>query len=157
DYDNKSGPSPLRDQGDHILPAVIAQVLPDGSTAYTWYRRNGWFQPSSIVSTYTRTDGTTGTRTNAFVYNDVDLVQEIGPNAEQVVSNYFGNSYHQPDASYDALNQETKFTFNSLRQLTSVRRPSGLTITNLYFTSGEASNRLDRTIDWEINRTNSYS
>ena len=59
------------------------------------------------------------------------LTQGDGPNGEQVVSNYLasGNIYHQPDASYDALNQETRFTYDANRLLTSVHRPSGLTTT----------------------------
>ncbi|HEX5218422.1 MAG TPA: hypothetical protein VFZ59_02555 [Verrucomicrobiae bacterium] len=34
-----------------------------------------------------------------------------------MVSNYFGNAYHQVDASYDALGQETKYLYNGNRQL----------------------------------------
>src|SRR5205807_2210377 len=65
DYKNKAGPGgpgtdDLQDQGDHVLPAVTARVLPDGSTSYTWFRRNSWYWPTNIVSTYSRSDGTIG-------------------------------------------------------------------------------------------------
>ncbi|HEX5218777.1 MAG TPA: cysteine peptidase family C39 domain-containing protein [Verrucomicrobiae bacterium] len=158
DYPNK-GPDGPGDKGYHILPEVVARVLPNGSTWYEWARRNAWGQPTNVVETYTQPNGTVGLRTNHFVYaaNGQDLVLHIGPQGEQVVSNYFGNSYHQVDASYDALNQETKYTYNANRQLTSIRTPGGLTTTNLYFTSGDALNRLQKTIDLEIARTNSYT
>ncbi len=158
DYPNK-GPYGTGDQGTHILPGVVARVLPDGSTWYQWTRRNSWGQPTNIVETYTQPNGTIGLRTNHFVYaaNGLDMVLHIGPQGEQVVSNYFGNAYHQPDASYDALNQETRYTYNGYRQFTSLKTPGGLTTTNIFFTSGASANRLDKTIDLEINRTNAYT
>src|SRR6185436_3741909 len=111
------------------------------------------------IDTYTRADGTVGVRTNSFTYaaNDLDLVLHVGPAGEQVVSNYFNNAYHQPDASYDALNQATLFTYNASRQLTKIVRPSGLTTTNIYLSGGSNPGRLDKTIDIEIARTNSYT
>jgi RHS repeat-associated protein len=158
DYPNK-GPYGTGDQGTHILPGVIARVLPDGSTWYQWKRNNEWGAATNIVETYTQPDGTIGLRTNQYVHaaNGLDLVLQIGPQGEQVVSNYFGNSYHQVDASYDVLNQETRYTYNGYRQLTSLKTPSGLTTTNIYFSSGASANRLDKTIDLEIARTNSYT
>jgi len=158
DYpDKESGET--GNKGTHILPGVVARVLPDGSTWYQWLRRDSWGQPTNIVETYTQPNGAIGLRTNQFVYaaNGLDLVLHIGPQGEQVVSNYFGNTYHQVDASYDALDQATRYTYNGYRQLTSLKTPAGLTTTNLYFTSGDALNRLDKTIDLEINRTNAYT
>ncbi|HEX5223040.1 MAG TPA: cysteine peptidase family C39 domain-containing protein, partial [Verrucomicrobiae bacterium] len=158
DYPNK-GAYGSADKGDHILPGVVARVLPDGSTWYEWTRRNTWGQPTNVVETYTQPNGTIGLRTNHFVYdaNGVDLILHIGPSGEQVVSNYFGNAYHQVDASYDALGQETKYLYNGNRQLIKTIRPTGLTTTNIYFSGGGSLNRLDKTIDLEIARTNSYT
>src|SRR2546426_12800705 len=53
--------------------------------------------PTNIVETYSKLDGTIGLRTNTFTYgtNGIDLVQQIGPQGEQVVNNSF-NAYHQP-------------------------------------------------------------
>ena len=146
-------------QGSCVLPSVAARVLPDGSTWYNYLQRNQWGWTTNAVSTWTQPDGTIGTRTNIYVYasNGVDLVLQIGPQAEQVVSNYFGNSYHQPDASYDALNQQTTYTYNANRQVTSITSPAGLTTTNIYFGSGTDAGRLSQTIDLQINRTNSYT
>ncbi|HEX5221928.1 MAG TPA: hypothetical protein VFZ59_20365, partial [Verrucomicrobiae bacterium] len=141
------------------MPSVIARVLPDGNTWYQYFEYNAIGHQTKMVETYTQPNASIGTRTNTFTYagNGVDLVLHIGPQGEQVVSNYFGNAYHQVDASYDALNQETKFTYNASRQLTSIHTPGGLTTTNIYFTSGDAEDRLQKTIDLEINRTNSYT
>ena len=63
------------------------------------------------METYTKSDGSIGTRANSFAYgaNAVDMTLQIGPQGEQVVSNYF-NAYHQPLASYDALNQATLYS-----------------------------------------------
>ncbi len=158
DYPGKEG-GESGNKGAHILPGVVARVLPDGSTWYQWLRRDSWGQPTNIVETYTQPDGAIGLRTNQFVYatNGLDLVRHLGPQGEQVVSNYFGNTYHQVDASYDALAQVTRYTYNGYRQLTSIKSPAGLTTTNLYFSSGDALNRLDKIIDLEIKRTNSYT
>ncbi len=146
-------------ESTQILPLFVARVLPDGTSWYQRTARNdrGWV--TNQVSTYTKTDGTVGTRTNTLTYaaNNIDMALEIGPNNEQVVSNYFGNAYHQPDARYDALNQETRYTYNGNRQLTSLKSPGGLTTTNVYFPSGADVNRLDKSIDLEIKRTNAYT
>ncbi len=159
DYDAKSlGNNYI---GTNSMPRFVALVLPDGSPRYTLYVRGAHSQVTTVISRYSKTDGSLGLRTNTFIYaaNSIDVLQEVGPNNEQVVSNYFsvGNTFHQPDASYDALNQQTLYTYNANRELTGVLRPSGLTTTNLYFTSGSAVNRLQTTIDLEISRTNAFT
>jgi len=159
DYDGKPVPFGNNIKGTNNLPSLVARVLPDGTTQFTRYIRNQWELPTQEISTYTRPDGQVDVRTNTLIYaaNGIDLVQQIGPNHEQVVSNYFNNTLHQPDASYDALNQETLYTYSANRQLTSVKNPSQLTTTNVYFSSGTYADWLDRTIDLEIKRTNAYA
>lgn len=141
------------------MPAVVARVLPDGSTWYQYFAHNDLGRPTLKVETYSQPGGGIGTRTNRLFYaaNGIDLELHLGPQGEQVVSNYFGNAYHQVDASDDALDQETRFTYNGSRQLTSIQRPSGLTTTNFYFSGGGAAGRLEKTIDLEINRENAYT
>jgi len=158
DYDGKpSGQNNYT--GDSAFPSLQAVVLPDGTTTFQRTWRNTLWSPTNVTSTYNVPGGGVAFRTNLFIYaaNSIDLVQQVGPNAEQVASNYFGTSFHQPDASYDALNQQTLYAYNGNRQLTSISRPSGLTTTNLYFASGSYANWLDRTIDLEIARTNAYT
>ena len=136
-----------------ILPTLTALVLPGGSTRYTRDTRAGHLQVTNRVSTYSKTDGSVGhTHTNIFVYasNWVDLLLQIGPQSEQVISNYFSNTHHQPDASYDALNQEMRYTYNGYWQVTKTVNTAGLTTTNIYLTSDPGSNMLGTTVDLEI-------
>jgi RHS repeat-associated protein len=140
------------------MPGVIARVLPDGSTSYQYFEHNALGLTTLLVQTYTKTDGTIGTRTNSFEYasNGIDMTRQIGPLGEQVVSNRF-DAFHHATNSFDALNQLTKDTYNANGQLTSIVRPTGLTTTNLYFSGGVGIGRLDTTIDLEIRRTNAFT
>jgi RHS repeat-associated protein len=149
--------------GTNALLALVTLVLPDGTTRYTHYDRNTHSLVTNSIATYSKPDGTVGQRTNTFFFaaNNIDLLQQVGPKGEQVVSNYFagGNSIHLPDAIYDALNQETTFKYNVYGQATYVHRPTGLTTTNRYgAAAGSAAlNRLTNTTDVEISRINAYT
>src|SRR6266542_2292981 len=135
-----------------------ARVLPDGSTWFERSVRNSRGANTNLVSTYSAADGSVALRTNVYIYagNEIDLVRHLGPNQEQVVSNYF-NAYHQPLASYNALNEATDYTYNANHHITSVVRTSGRTNTNYYIATQDDTNRLQKTIDLEISRTNSYT
>jgi RHS repeat-associated protein len=142
------------ERGTQVLPAVIARVMPDGSTAYQYFERLTNGLPSKLVEKWA-SGNTALYRTNTFTYaaNNIDLTLHVGPDSGQVVSNYF-NAYHQVLASYDALNQETAYTYDgNTRVLTSITRPTGLSTTNIY----DGNNRLQKTIDLQISRTNSYT
>src|SRR5207249_2139564 len=103
---------------------------------FSHYVRGGHSQVTQDISTYAASSGSVALRTNTFAYavNSIDLLQQVGPLGEQVISNYFstGNTFHQPDASYDALNQATVYTYNANRQVSSRKTPAGLTTTNIY-------------------------
>ncbi len=161
-YDYYGKPSGAdNDTGASAMPAFVAWVLPVGGTTY--FRNYTWNSHGlldQLVETYSQQYNTTvDLRTNAYSYaaNNLDLLQQIGPLGEQVVSNYVSNSFHQPDISYDALDQATHYAYNSDRRVTSLSLPSGLTTTNIYLTSGSDSGLLATTIDLQINRTNSYT
>jgi RHS repeat-associated protein len=147
--------------GTNDMSSFVALVLPDSTTRYMHTSRNPHKNLSQEISTYTKTDGSVGERTNTYYYaaNNIDLIQQVGPNSEQVISNYFsaGNDYHQPDSTYDALNQQTSYLYNGNREVTQISRPTGLTTTNIYFSSGAYANWLSTTIELEIYRTNSYT
>jgi RHS repeat-associated protein len=55
-------------QGTNDLPAVVAWRLPGGETHYEFGQRDEWGNVTNLVTTYTRSDGMLGTRTNQFVY-----------------------------------------------------------------------------------------
>ncbi|HEX5218590.1 MAG TPA: hypothetical protein VFZ59_03395, partial [Verrucomicrobiae bacterium] len=155
---NPSNPEKVATGTGTQMPSVISRVLPGGNTWYQYFEYNAIGHQTKMVETYTQPGGNIGTRTNTFTYagNGIDLVLHIGPQGEQVVSNRF-NGFHQVTNSFNALNELTEYTFNANRQLTSIRTPGGLTTTNIYFSSGASEDRLDKTIDLEINRTNSYT
>jgi RHS repeat-associated protein len=159
DYDGKtSGNNYI---GTNAQPSFVALVLSDGTSRYTHFSHGSHSQVTQTIGTYSKTDGSVGLRTNNLYYaaNNVDLLQWLGPNNEQVVSNYFsaGNVYHQPDATYDALSQSTSYLYNGNRQVMRVISPASLTTTNTYFSSGTYANWLSSSVDVDISRTNSYT
>jgi YD repeat-containing protein len=147
--------------GTNNLPSLVARVLPDTTTRLKQVSLNPFGYPGQEISTYSLPNGNVALRTNTFYYgtNDVDLYQWVGPNNEQVVSNYFstGNTFHKPDASYDALGQQTTFTYNSYGQVTQISRPTGLATINIYAAAGPGINRITNTTELQISRTNVYT
>jgi RHS repeat-associated protein len=154
DYVNK-GPHGNDDKGTQILPAVIARRLPDGSCQTQWFQRSAWGNPTNIIETYTYTNGTIATRTNSFTYSadGIDLVSVRGASG-QLLAGYNYNSYRQVLRMTNALNQVITNSYDATwRQLTNVGRPSGLNTALLY----DSNRRLQKTIDVQITRTNSYT
>ena len=159
DYEDKG--NDYSQGGISDFPSFVAQVLPDTSTHFSYSLRGLSLNVTNEVSTYSAPGGVSvALRTNIYYYaaNAIDLLQWVGPQGEQVVSNYFlGNPTHEPNASYDALNEGTLYTYNSYGQVTSIQNPAGLTTTNIYYSSGSSTNRLATSIDLQILRTNSYT
>jgi RHS repeat-associated protein len=145
--------------GTSAFQSFTALVLPDGTTRFSHYGRNLYGQVTNDVSTYSQPSGAIGLRTNVFTFatNNIDLLLHTGPLGEQVVMNRYLSTQHQPDASFDALNQETRYTYNANHQVVTVSYPTGLTTSNIYFTGGAAVNQLQTTIDIEIGKTNSFT
>mgnify|MGYP001564069749 CR=1 FL=1 len=154
DYPGKPGEDFLFN-GTQRLPGVIARVLPDGSTWYRWFRRNGWGTITNMVETFSTGLGASiQLRTNAYIYstNEVDLLQHICPDGN-VHASYGYNTNHQVIAFTNAVGYVTSYTYDTNGHLASVSRPSGLTTTNIY----NASGYLEKTIDIEIARTNTFT
>ena len=141
--------------GTNSRPDAIIRMLPDDTEWYVLYQRNEWGQPTNVVETYS---GGSGTRTTAYVYdsNGIDLLQVIGPDTHTRASYSYDGNHHVEQAE-NAVSEVTYFSYNSSGQITSVKTPAGLTTTNIYLTSGTNANWLDRSIDLEIQRTNSYT
>ena len=139
--------------GTNSHPDAIVQILPDGTPWYVRYQRNEWGHPTNTLQTW---EG--GTRMSAYIYasNAIDLVQAIGPDGNTNASFFYDGNHHVLRAT-NAVNDVTYYTYNSLGQLTSVKTPTGLTTTNIYFATGAYANWLDKSIDLDIQRSNSYT
>lgn len=142
------------ERGTQLMPTVAARVMPDGTTAYQYFQRLTNGHPTKLVEKWANGNAASF-RTNTYSYaaNNVDMTLHIGPNSEQVSSNVF-NAYHQVTTNYDALNQATTYTYDgTTHQPASITRPTGLTTTNIH----DGNHRLQKIIDLQINRTNSYT
>ena len=114
-----------------------------------------WGIPTNIVETWTKPDGTLGTRTNTFTYasDGIDLIEARGPSG-QLLAGYSYNSYRQVLRATNALSEVTTNSYDGTwRQLTNVARPTGLSTAYQY----DSNRRLQRTIDLPLSRTNSYT
>lgn len=153
DWDMYTVPSP----GDQLRPLFVARVLPDGTT---WFKRreyNEFGNATNVITTYTRADGTVGVHTNIYIYaaNGIDLIRHINPAGTQVSSNFF-NANHQVLTNWNALGEQTIYTYDGSNRVTSVSRPTGLLTTNTYGSDGYLSTTIDKDGGTSI-RTNSYT
>ena len=158
DYDGKAYPLA---EGTSSLPSLVARVNPDGTpqgtTWYQWFQRDEWGRATNVVETYSTSFGETPlTRTNQYVYSGSDLVQHIGPEGH-VEHGYFYNGAHQILRHTNAVNEVTYHTYDAAGRLTSTKTPAGLTTTNIYPASGSYSNWVEKIVDLEIGRTNSFT
>lgn len=155
--------------GDEYQLGLIAEVLPGGSTRYDEILyRSGSEQvaipfPRETHSTYTKTDGTIGLRTNLYVYhaNKTDLHQVFGADGD-IEETYLYNTNHQVTTFSNALTEAHGFNYDATtRNLTSVTTPSGLTITLNYYPTNatDAANRrmLSSIVQSPVPRTNSFT
>jgi hypothetical protein len=112
-YDYTGKPSGVNyETGDQILPAVIARVMPDGSTTYQYNQLTSIGKATNVIEKWVN-GGSALYRTNSYGYaaNGIDLLTATNALGIRVSSNYF-NSYHQVLTNYNALNEATIFTTN---------------------------------------------
>jgi RHS repeat-associated protein len=144
-------------QGNDSQPSLVMRTLPDATTWFTWYQRNEWGRPTNVVDTYSSAYGVTpSTRTNVYFYSGADLVAHFGPNGN-VEDGYTYDAYHQLVAYTNAVGDVTSYIYDTVGRLTSTHTPAGLTTINTYFTSGDYTNFIQKTVDLEIGRTNAYT
>ncbi len=145
-------------EGYDSQPSLVARVIPDGTTQYTWFQRDDWGRPTNVIETFSSAYGATPlTRTNSYIYdaNEVNLVKHISPLNETTTYGYNANNLLL--RMTNAVNEITSYTYDSNGRLTSITTPSGLVTTNIYFSSGLYTNYIQTTIDLGINRTNSFT
>ncbi len=156
-YDYAGKPAGVnQENGTQVLPAVIAQVVPDTSTWYQYFQRTSIGKATNVVEKWV-SGGSTFYRTNSYGYaaNGIDLVTTTNALGIRVSSNYF-NGYHQVLTNYNALNEATVYTYDSNHRLSSVQTPAGLLTTQTYGSSGRLSRSVD-SISGTPLRTNSYT
>lgn len=137
-------------EGTQAMPLFVAQVLPDGTSRFTRTERNLLGLTTNEISTCSVPPGVAlRTNTSRYATNNIDLLRVTNALGVQISSNFY-NGYHQVLTNYNGLGEMTVFTYNGQHQVAAVSRPSGLITTNLYFTTGQTSNRLDKTIDYAI-------
>src|ERR1044071_3750087 len=146
-------------EGSGAAPRFIAYLLADGSSHFGYAEYNRLGHATNTVSTYSIPTGV-GLRTNIFSYdaNLIDLVGINGPSREMLATNTF-NSWHAVLTNYDALGQCTTYLYNNSYQLIRTIGPTGLTVTNTYYTSGPYSNFLQttKTLDTGAFKTFDYT
>ena len=125
-------------QGTQILPAVVARVMPDGSTWYEQFTRNDF---GLVTQTTEKWDdnGHAFYRSHAFAYdeNGVDLLTHYGPDGALVVGyGYDPDHPHVPVRMTNALNEITYYSYDGLNRLVTTRTPADLRTTNFYGEDG---------------------
>jgi RHS repeat-associated protein len=136
DYSNKLNGNPML-EGDGALPVMVAGVLASGDTRFVRYLRNQWGAITNASETYGDTIGSPQLRMTFHRYSPdgLDRIATINPLGVQVVSNQY-NGRHRLMATFNALNEKTSYTYDSVQRRTSILLPSGLLVTNLYTTDG---------------------
>jgi RHS repeat-associated protein len=155
--------------GDEHQLGLIADVLPNGTTRYeeVLFRSGSEFlaipYPREVRSTYTKTDGSVGLRTNLYVYhaNKTDLYQVYGADGD-IEQTYLYNTNHQVVTYSNAVAETYSFNYDPVsRNLTSISTPSGLTVTYNYYptNASDPANRrmLASVTESPINRANSFT
>jgi len=83
--------------GTSALPSVEAWRLPNGETHYEYKLFDYFGNVTNDITTYTKPDGSLGTRTNQFVYADNTYTFELGTWDGSNIINPVSSSYTIPD------------------------------------------------------------
>jgi len=155
DYQGKNGSQPWL-KGTNGIASYEAAVLPDGTSRIKYAEQNQWGLPTKITTSYT--SGTNvAQRSLTFTYaaNDIDLLTVKGPSNELLSSNAY-NSAHQVVTNYNAVNDMALFFYDASNRLCGAKSPMGLTTTNYFYTTGSHAGWLQKTIELELARTNTF-
>ncbi|MHB8521579.1 MAG: RHS repeat-associated core domain-containing protein [Limisphaerales bacterium] len=159
-YDYAGKPTGVNyENGTQVLPAVLAQVMPDGSTWYEYFQRTSIGKVTSDIEKWVA-NSTTYYRTNTYNYaaNGIDVAQWYGPNNE-LLKGLGYNSYHEVLAETNAVGDATTYTYETSApyRLLTLQTPAQLHSTYSYDpTSGRLTSVVD-SISGTPLRTNSYT
>ncbi len=161
--------------GTNSAPLDVAYLLPDGSSAFTRSEHNPKGYSTNIVSTYS-VGSTRYLRTNMITYdstgrNPVTLQVAVTGNTDFLGGILYYNLYDRTRQITNALGEITTTCYSyanlpfdpyNLSQspvgtLTNAFLRSGLSVSNLFYSSGYYANWLQQSIHPEIGFTNSFT
>jgi RHS repeat-associated protein len=130
-------------RGSQVQPAVIARVMPDGTTSWTSYERNTMGAVTRQIDKWT-VAGAATYRTNWFYYdsgNGRDLVLHVGPDGTNEVGFAYDqvNYPHLPIRMTNGIDKVTHYTYDSSKRPLTTRTPSDLLSTSVYYASNDAN------------------
>lgn len=148
-------------RGTEILPAVVALVLPDGSTRYTYFQRNEWGLLTNQVETFTGPAGEVALRTNAIIRatTGIDIITQKGADGT-LKAGFSYTAAWLPLVITNSTGGLTSYTYDGSGRVTSVIYPSGLIRTNVLLSSGPEIGRTTKIIelvDTGVNSTNEFT
>jgi len=157
-----TGKPDAQSAGSQILPAVIARVMPDGTTWYTRLQRDGWGKPSNILEKWTA-NAQDCYRTNRFTYSSdgIDLLQATDANGNLVLSCTLHPTHphlYQTRTEYPAsgVSYTTTYDYDAFHRPYTVTSPANLLTTSYYGANNYLSARID-SISGTPLRTNSFT
>ena len=157
-----AGKSSTYYEGTNTTPSVVARVLADASTAYSYRQFNAWQLPTSALSTYTTAGGiATRTTTTTYAANNLDPVQVTGPDSTILAGYAVDTNAHLVTAVTNSIGV-TRYTYDAALRLTSTVQPAGAFTTNYYYSTAADANRLQSSVVYDAVggtplATNSYT
>ncbi|MCC7375420.1 MAG: hypothetical protein IT581_12265, partial [Verrucomicrobiales bacterium] len=130
-------------RGTEVQPAVVARIMPDGSTTWSSFERNPMGMVTRQIDKWT-SGGVALYRTNLFYYdsgNAVDLVLHIGPDG----ATESGFAYDQvnyprlPIRMTNGIGEVTYYTYDSSKRPATTRTASDLLTTWTYYAANDAN------------------
>ncbi len=152
---NYAGKPNATSQGNQVLPAVEARVMPDGSTWYRETTRNSVGRPTAVTEKW-NVGWTTYTRSRSTQYdaNGLDVVRNQDFDGAVTGFYYAPARPGLPERATNALLEVTYFVYDASNRVSTIQTPAGLLTTRTYFAGNHADSnqrwRLDRSVDSNV-------
>ena len=128
DYPGKS-PGYLSEVGTSRVPSIVAQRVPGGETRWVQLQYNSFGLPTTTTSSYTKLDGTVGTRVNNISYVNNFYPSVITRTDGTTDWSFTYNGQNQIQTAANALNETTTFQYDSTtHKLTNIVMPNNLNL-----------------------------
>ena len=115
--------------GTSRVPSIVAQRIPGGETRWVQLQYNSFGLPTTTTSSYTKLDGTVGTRVNTISYANNFYPSLITKTDGSTDWSFSYNSQNQIQTAANALGETTTFTYDSgTHKLVNIAMPNGLNL-----------------------------